>query len=43
MNKEKLISNGFENAKEIYASYGVDVVSVLEKFDKIPVSIIDAF
>ena len=39
MNKEKLISNGFENAKEIYASYGVDVVSVLEKFDKIPVSI----
>lgn len=35
----KLIEQAYENAKEIYAGYGVDVEKVLEKFDKIPVSI----
>ncbi len=34
-----LIEKAYENAKEIYAQYGVDVEKVLEKFDKIPVSI----
>jgi len=36
---EKLITAAFEAAKEVYASYGVDVLKVLEKFDTIPVSI----
>ncbi len=35
----KLIEQAFENAKEVYDNYGVDVEKVLEKFDKIPVSI----
>ena len=38
MNEKKLIS-AFNIAKDIYASYGVDVEKVLEKFDTIPVSI----
>ncbi|MBO5189934.1 MAG: L-rhamnose isomerase [Bacteroides sp.] len=36
---ENRILQAYENAKEVYASYGVDIDKVLEKFDKIPVSI----
>ena len=39
MTREKRILNAFENAKEVYASYGVDVDEILKKFDTIPVSI----
>ena len=39
MNNEKRIQQAFENAKEVYASYGIDVEKVLKKFDTIPVSI----
>lgn len=39
MNNEKRIVDAFENAKEVFASYGVDVDKVLEKFDTIPISI----
>ncbi len=39
MNNEKRIREAFENAKEVYASYGIDAEKVLEKFDIIPVSI----
>ena len=35
----KLIESAFEDAKEIYASYGISVDEVLEKFDKTPISI----
>ena len=38
MNEKQIIS-AFNIAKDIYASYGVDVEKVLEKFDTIPVSI----
>lgn len=37
--KERLIIKGFENAREVYASYGVDVDKVTERFLNIPVSI----
>lgn len=36
---DKTIIASFEAAKEIYASYGVDVESVLSKFSTIPVSV----
>ncbi len=39
MNNEKFIMKSFENAKEVYAEYGIDVTSVLKKFDSIPISI----
>ncbi|MCE5256731.1 MAG: L-rhamnose isomerase [Spirochaetaceae bacterium] len=39
MSQEKLIDRNFENAKEIYAAYGVDVEKVMGKFDSIPLSI----
>ena len=39
MTKEQRIADAFENAKETYASYGVNVEKVLEKFETIPVSI----
>lgn len=39
MISEKRIINAFENAKDIYESYGVDVDKTIEKFNKIPVSI----
>lgn len=39
MTKENLILKNYESAKELYLSYGVDAEAVLEKFDKIPVSI----
>ena len=39
MDNEKRITQAFENAKEVYASYGVDVNKVLDKFDTIPISI----
>ena len=39
MINEKRIINAFENAKDIYESYGVDVDKTIEKFNKIPVSI----
>lgn len=36
---DKTIIASFEAAKEIYASYGVDVESVLSKFSTIPISV----
>ena len=39
MDKEMLITRAYENAKAVYTAYGVNVESVLEKFDTIPVSI----
>lgn len=39
MRNEKSIIQAFENAKEIYASYEINVDKILEKFDKIPISI----
>lgn len=39
MNKETRIIRAYENAREIFGEYGVDVDAVLEKFDTIPVSI----
>lgn len=39
MNGQGRIENAFENAKEVFAEYGVDVNEVLRKFDKIPISI----
>lgn len=36
---DKTILASFEAAKEIYASYGVDVESVLSKFSTIPISV----
>ncbi len=33
------IEKSFETASEVYAKLGIDVKAVLEKFDKIPVSI----
>ena len=39
MSNEQRIMKAFESAKETYASYGVDVDKVLEKFDTVPVSI----
>ncbi len=37
--KEQRIIDAFENAKEVYASYGIDVEKGLEKFDTIPISV----
>ena len=39
MINEKRVTKSFENAKEVYSAFGVDVEKVLEKFDKIPISI----
>ena len=39
MNNEKRIISAYNNAKEVYAEYGVEVDKVLEKFKNIPVSI----
>lgn len=39
MINEKRILSAYENAKEVYASYGVDVEETLKKFDTVPVSI----
>ena len=39
MNNEKRITLAYENAKEVYAGYGIDTEKVMEKFEKIPVSI----
>ena len=39
MSKEKRIIQAFENAKEVYGTYGIDVEKVLEKFSEIPVSV----
>lgn len=37
--QEKRIIQAYENAKEVYTSFGVDVDKILEKFHKIPISI----
>ena len=39
MTNEQRIIHAYENAKEVYASYDIDVDKVLKKFDTIPVSI----
>lgn len=39
MSEAKRIEQAFENAKEVYTEYGVDVEKVLAKFDTIPVSV----
>ncbi|HPS15239.1 MAG TPA: L-rhamnose isomerase [Spirochaetales bacterium] len=39
MSEETRIDRNFELAKEVYASFGVDVEKVIAKFDTIPVSI----
>ena len=39
MNREARIQQAYENAKEVYGGYGVEVETILEKFDGIPVSI----
>lgn len=39
MTNEQRITQAYENAKEVYAAYGVDVEMVLKKFATIPVSI----
>ena len=39
MQNEKRILSSFQNAKERYLEYGVDVDKVLKKFDQIPISI----
>jgi len=36
---EKRIINSYENAKEVYASYGINTEEILKKFDTIPVSV----
>ncbi|NLC45054.1 MAG: L-rhamnose isomerase [Clostridiales bacterium] len=38
MNKEIILSN-YENAKQIYGQYGVDVENAIEKFKTIPISV----
>lgn len=39
MNREQRIENAFENARDVYADYGVYADKVLDKLDTIPVSI----
>ena len=39
MNAERGMNLRYEQAKEVYAGYGVDVDAVLERFNKVPVSI----
>ena len=39
MNNEARILKAYQAAKEVFSSYGVDVDTVLRKFDTIPVSI----
>ena len=36
---EKVVRNNYNNAKEIYASYGVDTDAVIEEFKSIPISV----
>ncbi|WP_148408967.1 L-rhamnose isomerase [Murimonas intestini] len=36
---EKVVRNNYNNAKEIYASYGVDTDAIIEEFKSIPISV----
>ena len=36
---EKVVRNNYNNAKEIYASYGVDTDAGREEFKSIPISV----
>ena len=39
MNREERIRQAYENAREVYAEYGVNTDQILEKFQNIPISI----